>query len=61
MTLSVHKQIAAGRLYVAGDVDLVRESLKIAVVGSRKASSEGLETGAGVTRALVKLDTTVLS
>ena len=57
----VHKRIAPRALYVAGDVDLVRESPKVAVVGSRKASSEGLENAARVTRALVTLDTTVVS
>ena len=57
----VHKRIAPRTLYVAGDVDVVRESPKVAVVGSRKASSEGLENAARVTRALVRLDTTVVS
>ena len=57
----VHKRIAPRTLYVAGDVDLVRESPKVAVVGSRKANSKGLENAARVTQALVKLDTTVVS
>ena len=57
----VHKRIAPQTLYVAGDVDLVRQSPKVAVVGSRKATSEGLENAARVTRALVNLDTTVVS
>ena len=57
----VHKRITPRALYVAGDVDLVRESPKVAVVGSRKASSGGLENAGRVTRALVRLDTTVVS
>lgn len=58
---SVHKRIAPQTLYVAGDVELVRQSPKVAVVGSRKATSEGLGNAARVTRALVNLDTTVVS
>ncbi len=57
----VHKRIAPRSLYVAGDVELVRHSPKVAVVGSRKATSEGLANAARVTRALVKLETTVVS
>ena len=34
----VHKRIAPPTLYVAGDVELVRQSPKVAVVGSRKAT-----------------------
>lgn len=58
---SVHNRIAPQTLYVAGDVELVRQSPKVAVVGSRKATSEGLGNAARVTRALVDLDTTVVS
>ena len=57
----VHKRIAPQTLYVAGDVDLVRHSPKVAVVGSRKATSEGLDHATRVTRTLVNLDTTVVS
>ena len=51
-----HKRIAPRTVYVAGDVELVRESSKVAVVGSRKAISEGLDNAARVTRTLVRLD-----
>ncbi len=57
----VHERIAPRSVYVAGDVKLVRETPKMAVVGSRQATSEGLENAARVTRALVSLDTTVVS
>ena len=57
----IHRRIAPQTLYVAGDVELVRQSPKVAVVGSRKATSEGLDNAVHVTQALLDLDTTVVS
>ncbi len=57
----VQKKIVPKTLYVAGDVELVRRSPKIAVVGSRQATSEGLDNAARVARTLVNLGTTVVS
>ena len=57
----VHRRIAPQTLYVAGEVELVRESPKVAVAGSRKATAEGLGNAARVTRALVNLNATVVS
>ena len=57
----VHHRIAPQTIYVAGDVEVVRQRPKVAVVGSRKATTEGLDNAARVTRALVRLDTTVVS
>lgn len=57
----IHKRIAPQTLYVTGDVELVRQSPKVAVVGSRKATPEGLDNAVRVTQALLDLDTTVVS
>lgn len=57
----VHRRIAPPTLYVAGDIELVRASPELAVVGSRTPPAEGVGNAARVTRALVNLDTTVVS
>jgi DNA processing protein len=46
----VEAKNAPARLYVSGDVELLRGGTRVSIVGSRKASSEGL----GRTRALAK-------
>lgn len=51
---------APKRLYLAGDRTLIRR-LKVSVVGSRKASDEGLRRAARLTRELVKRNVVVVS
>ena len=57
----VEQKLAPGILHVAGDVDLLRTSPKVAVVGSRQASPEGLANANRVAETLVGLDATVVS
>ena len=57
----VEQKLAPGVLHVAGDVDLLRTSPKVAVVGSRRASTEGLTNATRVAETLVGLDATVVS
>ena len=57
----VEQKLAPGVLHVAGDVGLLRASPKVAVVGSRKASQEGLTNATRVAETLVGLGATVVS
>lgn len=57
----VERKLAPTVLNVAGDVELLRTSPKVAVVGSRQATYEGLEDAARVAEALVDLGATVVS
>ena len=57
----VERKLATTVLNVAGDVELLRTSPKVAVVGSRQATYEGLEDAARVAEALVELGATVVS
>ncbi|WP_419165446.1 DNA-processing protein DprA [Candidatus Palauibacter sp.] len=57
----VEQKLAPSFLHVAGHVDLLRTSPKVAVVGSRRASPEGLTNATQVAETLVKLGATVVS
>lgn len=57
----VERKLAPTVLNVAGDPALLRMSPKVAVVGSRKATYEGLESASRVAEALVELGATVVS
>lgn len=57
----VEGKLAPTILNVAGDVEILRTSPKVAVVGSRQATYEGLEEAARVAEALVELGATVVS
>ena len=57
----VEQKLAPSVLHVAGDVDLLRTSPKVAVVGSRQASPEGLTNATRVAETLVGLGATVVS
>lgn len=57
----VERKLAPTVLNVAGDPALLRTSPKVAVVGSRKATYEGLESASKVAEALVELGATVVS
>lgn len=57
----VEQKLAPGVLHVAGDVDLLRTGPKVAVVGSRQASPEGLANANRVAETLVGLGATVVS
>lgn len=57
----VERKLAPCVLNVAGDADLLRASPKIAIVGSRKASADGLANAARVADTLVGLGATVVS
>ena len=57
----VEQKLAPAVLHVAGDVDLLRTSPKVAVVGSRRASHEGLTNATRVAETLVGLGATVVS
>ena len=57
----VERKLAPTVLNVAGNVELLRTSPKVAVVGSRQATYEGLEDAARVAETLVELGATVVS
>jgi DNA processing protein len=57
----VERKFAPAVLHVAGDATLLRRGPRVAVVGSRKASTEGLRRAAALTRALVQRDIVVVS
>jgi len=50
---SVEEKHAPSHLYIAGNRDLLRRSPKVSIVGSRKASSEGLRRASILTRKLI--------
>lgn len=57
----VEQKNAPERLYVAGDVSILAHGPRVSVVGSRKASSEGLQRTRSFARALVKRGIVVVS
>ncbi len=57
----VEAKNAPDQLFIAGDQSLLTEGRRVAVVGSRKASPEGLARARVLTRALVKHGITVVS
>lgn len=57
----VEKKNAPPALFVAGDVSLLRSGRRVSVVGSRKASDEGLARAAKLTRLLVERGVVVVS
>lgn len=52
---------APEELYLAGDTLLLTEGQRVAIVGSRKASSEGIARARSITKTLVKHGITVVS
>jgi DNA processing protein len=54
-------KFAPAQLYCAGDVSLLRRGPRVAVVGSRRASPEGLRRAAALARALVHHQMVVVS
>ena len=54
-------KFATAQLYCAGDVSLLRRGPRVAVVGSRRASPEGLRRAAALARALVNHQMVVVS
>lgn len=57
----VERKHAPPRLYAAGDVALLRNGPRVSVVGSRKASVEGIRRAEFLTRALVGRHAVVVS
>ncbi len=57
----VERKLAPTVLNVAGDIDILRTSPKVAVVGSRQATSEGLRSASRIAETLVGLGATVVS
>ena len=57
----VEKKYAPEVLYTAGDIDLLRTGPRVSVVGSRKATEEGLRRARALTKALVKHHAVVVS
>ena len=57
----VERKLAPTVLNVAGDLELLRASPKVAVVGSRHATYEGLENANRVAETLVEIGATVVS
>ncbi|MEB2283556.1 MAG: DNA processing protein DprA [Polyangiaceae bacterium UTPRO1] len=57
----VERKNAPRRLFVAGDVGLLRAGPRVSVVGSRKVSAEGLARTRALTKALVKRGMVVVS
>ena len=57
----VEKKNAPQTLYLCGDKDLIRMSPKVSIVGSRKASAEGVRRAASLAAILVKHRMVVVS
>jgi DNA processing protein len=57
----VERKNAPERLYVAGKVELLRRGTRVSIVGSRKASAEGLRRTRAISKALVERGVTVVS
>ncbi len=57
----VERKNAPKRLFLLGDVGLVRSGSRVSIVGSRKASAEGLARAGSLARALVRHGVTVVS
>lgn len=57
----VEAKNAPARLYVAGDASLLSRGPRVSIVGSRKASAEGLARARALARALVARDMIVVS
>ena len=55
------RKFAPGRLYVAGDENLLRSGRRVSVVGSRMASPDSLKRTRKLVRALVEREITVTS
>jgi DNA processing protein len=57
----VERKNAPGRLYLVGNVELLRRWARVSIVGSRKASVEGLRRTRALSKALVERGVTVVS
>ena len=57
----VERKHAVDRLYVAGDVDLLRHGSRVSIVGSRRVSPEGLARTRSFAKALVERGIVVVS
>jgi DNA processing protein len=57
----VERKFAPEVLHFVGDSSLLRQGPRVAVVGSRRASADGLRRAAAITRALVQRDIIVVS
>lgn len=57
----VEKKFAPAQLFLAGDAELLRKGPRVSIVGSRKASVDGLRRAAALAHALVQHDITVVS
>lgn len=57
----VETKNAPSELFVAGDTSLLTEGRRVAIVGARKASAEGLARARAFARALVEHEITVVS
>jgi len=57
----VERKNAPERLYVAGNVELLKRGTRVSIVGSRKASSEGLQRTRLLAKALVEREIVVVS
>jgi DNA processing protein len=57
----VEKKNAPTKLHIAGDPTLLRRAPRVAIVGSRKASPEGLEQASALARSIVERGVVVVS
>jgi DNA processing protein len=57
----VEQKYAPDTLYTAGDIGILRSGPRVSVVGSRKASEDGLKRARTLTKALVKRQAVVVS
>ena len=57
----VERKNAPERLFLAGDVDLLRSGRRVSIVGSRKVSPEGASRTRGLVKVLVERGITVVS
>ncbi len=58
---AVEERNAPPLLYVAGRIELLREGRRVAIVGSRRASDEGLKRAARLARVLIEHEIIVVS
>jgi len=57
----VEQKYAPEKLYVAGNTDFLAQGARVSIVGSRKASPEGIARARKLARVLVKKNTVVVS
>ena len=57
----VETKFAPKRLYIVGPLEIPLPRRRVSIVGSRKASSNGIKTASGIAKSLVNRDVTIVS